>query len=469
MSTKIKRFPFQGTVAVIMGLVVAGAAVDARGERVTASWEVDRIWSVHPSSPPILMTTDSHQYLAYYDATRRLTLAWRSLAEDTWNHRHFPVVTTWATRGHALIGLAVDADGIIHLVPYRRSLSEAPQEPPHIIYYRSTAPHDPESMERAYMVSPDEPAPHYPRFHVASDGGLFFECRIGSSGAGDQKWYRHDSVSGLWESMGVLLDGRGRMNAYARLRQSGDGRWHYLWMWRNSPEADSNHSLSYIYSDDLVTWRSACGTELDPPVNIDEKRVLIDPAPPGGGLINPVQNLGFDSRDRAIATYHAYAPCGRSAIFNARFEDGRWRRVEAKIWKFRWDFGGRGAIDVPLGAGPVIAAGGGRLLQKVWSRDGGEEFLVLDEGTLESRGATRHPDALAMLDDPSWKRRFSAPEIDFPHRPMQVHWRDDAGNPPGPGVRYVIRWETGPVNLGDRPVPKPWPEPAPLRVFQVRE
>jgi hypothetical protein len=109
-------------------------AATARSEEIVREWEVDRSWSAHPSSPPILITAGPSQYLAYYNGERRLTLAWRRLDENVWQRRHFPVVTRWAAGGHALIGLTVDRAGFIHLVPHRRDLSEQPAAPPNMIY-----------------------------------------------------------------------------------------------------------------------------------------------------------------------------------------------------------------------------------------------------------------------------------------------------------------------------------------------
>ncbi len=452
-------------------IVAAGwtaLTASARSEEIVREWEVDRSWSAHPSSPPILVTAGPSQYLAYYNAERRLTLAWRRLDEDVWQRRHFPVVTRWAAGSHALIGLTVDRAGIIHLVPYRRDLSEQPAAPPNMIYFRSARPHDPQSMEATHMVSPEEPNPSYPVFLTAADGTLYFEYREGGSGSGNQRINRYDPEARTWEPMLTLLDGRGEMSAYGGPRLGPDGRWHCLWMWRDTPAADSNHTISYMVSPDLRSWKSAGGTDLALPVNSDNPHVVIDPAKPKAGLLNPLQWLGFDSRQRPVATYHIYAPGGNSAINVARFEEGRWKRVTAHVWDFRWDFGGGGAIPTPLGAGPVKPIGNGRLELRVWSERDGSRRILLDEATLEPIDP---PDAQAPAADDhvsSWKDERSKPEIHFPLRPMKVRWLPDNGKPADAGIHYQVRWETGPTNLGDRPVPEPWPEPTPLRVFQLR-
>ena len=452
-------------------LLVAGSAVltsTARSEEVVRDWEVDRSWSAHPSSPPILVTAGPSQYLAYYNAERRLTLAWRHLGADVWQQRHFPVVTRWATGAHAMIGLTVDRTGVIHLVPYRRDLSEQPEAPPNMIYFRSARPHDPQSMEVTHMVSPGEPNPSYPVFLTGDDGALYFEYREGGSGSGNQRINRYDPEKRIWEPMLNLLDGRGEMSAYGGPRLGPDGRWHCLWMWRDTPSADSNHTISYMVSPDLRTWKSACGKDLALPVNSDNPLVVIDPAKPKEGLLNPLQWLGFDSRKRPVATYHIYAPCGNSAIYVARFEEGGWKRVAAHVWGFRWDFGGGGAIPCPLGAGPVKPVGNGRLELRVWSEREGSRRIILDEATLAPIDDPEPETASSGHRTSTWRSERSKAEIDFPQRPMRVQWLRDHGKTDETGIHYEVRWEAGPVNHGDRPVPEPWPEPTPLRVFKLR-
>ena len=433
---------------------------------LVGQWEVDRSWSVHPSAHPVLVTAGESQYLAYYNAERRLTLAWRRLGDADWEHRHFPVVTRWAARAHAQISLAVDRDGHIHLACYRRDLSESPASPPHAIYYRSERPHDVASMERSVLGSPDAPNPHYPYFFSDADGGMFFRFREGGSGRGNQHIFRYDIEARTWHATPMLHDGKGRMSPYGGPQLGPDGRWHCLWMWRDTPDAATNHTLSYMVSPDLENWHAACGAELALPVSAQQPKVIVEPAKPGEGLLNPHQWLGFDSEQRPVASYHLYAPCGNSAIQVARFEDGAWKREVAHLWDFRWQFGGRGVIHIALRAGPVRPIGDQRLALDVWSEHAGNQRVILDEATL--RPVSIGPRGLEDEATVAWRRPFKSAEIDFPERPMHVHWLPGLGQAGEAGVRYEVRWETGPTNLGDLPVPKPWPDAAPLRVFKLR-
>ena len=465
MRPMFPRFPRR--MSALLFVASAGCALAAT--EVAEVSEVDTGWSAHMTSPPVLVTAGSRQYLAYYDASRRLTLASRDTDQQRWKLTHFPVVTRWATGAHAMIGFAVDAGGILHLVPYRRDLAEAPDEPPAVIYFRSARPHDPDSMERTHLVSPSEPAPHYPSFLKSPGGDLYLECRIGVSGDGDKVIYEYDPGTRSWRRLVKLLDGEGRMSAYGSPRLGPDGRWHCHWMWRDTSDAASNHTLCYMVSDDLREWRNAAGESIELPVKPGESRVVVDPAPAGGGLINPSQHLSFDSRNRPVISYHRYNSEGNSAFYNARFENGSWKRVAAWEWDFRWDFGGGGAVDMEVRGGPVERLADGRLMQQLWSQRDGRRNLVLDEAGLAFIREAQPAKEGGEWNADAWRRAHSRPEIDFPERPLTVTWLADRGMSPEPGTRYLVRWEHGPVNVGDRPVPEPWSPPAPLRVFKVRD
>jgi alpha-L-rhamnosidase len=59
---------------------------------------------------------------------------------------------------------------------------------------------------------------------------------------------------------GPLLDGEGERSAYSSGPQRGpDGRFHLLWMWRETPDAMTNHTLSYARSRDLIHWETSSG------------------------------------------------------------------------------------------------------------------------------------------------------------------------------------------------------------------
>jgi len=446
-----------------IAIVTLGSVVQA-GNVVQKAFDVGPTWSAHQTAPPLLYTSGGYQYVVYYDGNRKLRLAQRELGSDKWLEHEFPVRTTWATGGHALVALAVDIEGYVHVAPYRRALAEAPPAPPSSIYYRTLRPHDLSSFERMAMVDAGEPNPGYPRFITGHDGTLYFEYRKGGSGRGSQQFNFYDQERQQWETLPTLIDGQGRRSAYGGPRQGPDGRWHCFWVWRNTGAAESTHTACYMVSDDLLEWQSAAGEAVELPVTVDNKKVVVDPVKPREGLLNSIIGMGWDSRNRAVLSYHKYDESGNSQIYVARFQEDAWRIVQVTDWDFRWGFHGRGALGARIRTGGVKPRPEGMLHLRVRSDWRGAEMIVLNEDTLApvaDSGEQTRGDAM-----PAWQRPYHKPESDFEERPMQVFWIADQGQSGADGVSYWLRWEVGPRNR-DRPVPKPWPQPTMLRVYKV--
>ncbi|MCC5931537.1 MAG: BNR repeat-containing protein [Cyclobacteriaceae bacterium] len=441
--------------------------------------DVAPVWSVHRTGPPELLTRDGLQYVAYYDQDRYLTLAQRELGSSQWKYQRFPVQMGWQTGAHAKLSLALDRQGYIHITCYRRGLLQEPPMPPRPIYYRSVAPHSIDEFERLHMVSETERT-DYPTFATV-EGTIFFSFRDGSSGQGDQHFYRYDDQQRRWERVldKPLLDGRGEMSAYvygSGVPQFGpDGRWHLLWMWRNTPDHASNHSLSYARTtgSDLTQWESASGVPVIPPFSIDNSELIVDAVPPGGGMSNPLQAMYWDSKKRVVISYHRFDENGFSQIYNARFEGEAWRIVPSTNWDFVWgdSYSGTGALDVSgtVRLSAVSAAGKGELRQMVWNREVEEKIVILDEATMEPI-RSESPQTI------EWQEMLTIPESDFQVEaipdlrrnggPMQVELLPAKDGSDSDGDSYFLRWEHGGINR-DRPVPEPWPAPTMLRLYKI--
>jgi hypothetical protein len=177
------------------------------------------------------------------------------------------------------------------------------------------------------------------------------------------------------------------MNAYFEGPIRGpDGLFHLAWVWRDTPDCDTCHDVCYARSRDLVHWERSDGTPLDLPITADTCEV-VDPVPPGQGLINGLVRIGFDARHRPVLSYHAYDEAGRSQIRAARLEDGRWRIRQTSHWDHRWEFGGGGTIDFEVRIGPVEASPNGTLVQDHTSVAGSGTW-TLDPATLAVSGTT---------------------------------------------------------------------------------
>lgn len=446
---------------------------------ITEQIDVAPVWSVHRAGPPELLTRDGRQYVAYFDHDRFLTVAQRDLDSRQWQFHQFPVQMEWQTGSHAKLSLALDREGYIHITAYRRGLLQEPPMPPRPIYYRSLAPHSIDEFEHLYMVSENERT-DYPTF-MTVDGTIYFSFRDGGSGQGDQYFYRYDDVRREWEQVldTPLIDGEDERSAYiygTGLPMPGpDGRWHLLWVWRETPDHATNNSLSYARTvgNDLTQWESAAGVQVSPPFTIRNTELLVDDAPPGGGLSNPLNALSWDSKNRPVISYHRFDETGASQIYNARFEGDQWMTVPATNWDFVWgeSYYGTGALNIAgnVRMSPVTPARNGELTQFVWNRDVEEAIVVIDEETLQ-------PIRLESPQAVEWRQKLSAPESDFQIEPipdlrrtggpLQVELiRDSDGSDMDDGT-FFLRWEHGGANR-DRPVPEPWPEPTMLRVYKI--
>lgn len=419
---------------------------------------LDKVWSGHPVSFAFL-TERGHQFIAYYDAQRRITVAGRRLDQAEWT-RFQPAgvplpgrnrdsnVTNWDS--HNYLALALDRDGFLHLSGNMHNDL--------LVYYRSSRPFDVSTLERIdRMTGSREEHVTYPVFFKNASGELFFRYRDGSSGNGSDIYNRYDPATRSWANLlsTPLLDGEGERNAYAVNPVLGpDGRFHLIWMWRETPDCSTNHTLSYARSPDLVNWEKSDGTPLPLPITL-AKGEVVDPAPVKGGLINMTFNLGFDHDLRPVVVYHRYDEAGRSQAYAARPSAGsaRWKSTQVSDWDFRWNFSGGGSIaaEVTLGAATLQP----------------DRSLHVDFSTTHAPGsgrwqldpATLRP--LALLPPPAGPlpAALAAPSSGLPGMEVQTAVSRAEGR------RWVLRWETLSRNR-DRPREKA-PPPVELRLYEL--
>jgi hypothetical protein len=91
-----------------------------------------------------------------------------------------------------------------------------------------------------------------------------FDARIGASGSGDEQLWEYDGATHGWRSLGKYIDGiTDGVNAYLHglAYTPGGTRLHAAWCWRETPDAQTNHDLFYVYSDDNGrNWKDNSGT-----------------------------------------------------------------------------------------------------------------------------------------------------------------------------------------------------------------
>jgi len=248
------------------------------------------------------------------------------------------------------------------------------------------------------------------------------------------------------------------MNAYpAGPLRGPDGLFHMAWVWRDTPDCRTNHDVSYARSRDLVHWETVGSKPIELPITLDTPGVIVDPVPAGGGMINSNLEIGFDSQNRAVLSYHKFDDAGHTQAWVARYEDGRWVRRQVTQWRYRWAFEGYGAIGNEIKIAAVQQADPGNLTLAYDHIRQGAGRLVLDERSLDPIG--RLPPRIRVTAE------LDRTQSSFPR--MQVRWRNDLGRAPLPGVRYLLRWETLPANRDHKPDGL-LPEPSALRVYELR-
>ena len=416
---------------------------------------VDRVWSGHPVGFDIL-TERGHQFIAYFDSERRLTVKGRDLGAADWTTVHpegtevhprnrMSNVTGWDS--HNYLTMALDRDGCLHLSGNMHA------DP--LVYYRTKRPFDLTTLEKIdRMTGERESRVTYPRFFTNNKGDLIFRYRDGGSGNGSDLYNIHDPEKREWRRLfdGPLLDGEGERSAYSSRPQHGpDGLFHLLWMWRDTPDAMTNHTLSYARSRDLIHWETSSSKPLTRPITMANAEV-IDPAKSGEGLINMTYTLGFDSAKRPVALYHRFDREGKSQAFVARpDQEGRWTLKQISRWNFRWDFSGGGSQASSITLDAPTPADGGNLLAGFSTKLAGSGQWLLDGKSLELIETL--PASKSTLPE-----GFGTPVGTFPGLAVRTETSLSGGD------RWVLRWETlGPNrDLENRESPPP----SELRLYQ---
>ena len=425
----------------------AGGTAGAGGALATVEMvDITDVWSGHPVAFA-LVTRRDQQFAAFFDASRRMTVAQRTLGATTWQLTRLDNTLGWDS--HNYVAMAIDSAGFLHV---SGNMHNVP-----LIYYHSTRALDATSLARVTsMVGSNEQSVTYPEFFQGPTGNLVFIYRDGGSGNGNHIFNTYDTGTRAWRRLlgTPLTDGQGQRNAYPVGPVLGpDGFYHLVWVWRDTPDAATNHDLSYAKSRDLVTWQSAAGTTLTLPITLGGSDV-VDPVPSGGGMINNNTKVGFDSQNRAVVVYHKYDSAGNTQLYNARFEGGRWVRYQTSMWTTRWNFGGNGTLVFEIEVAGIRVQPDGTLTQDWYhARNGGWGAFRLDETNLRAAATIARP--------VPYPRALDTPQSTTAG--MVVRWAPDTGAAPSVNVHYLLRWETLESN---RDMPRdPIPPATRLRLY----
>lgn len=384
-----------------------------------------------------LYTDGDQQWVGFFDKDRRMTIAQRTLPDGSWHYRVLDEINPWDS--HNSITMIRDNSGILYV---SGNMHASP-----LVFFQTDETGDISTLTRVEnLVGTDEEHVTYPRFIRLKDGRILYHYRTGGSGDGKEIFdvLRSD---GNWERFldTPLFDGHNQMSAYISLPVTdSDGNYHFLWVWRDTPDCSTNHDLSYTWSPDMRNWYSASGESLTLPLTLDDKRPIVDGTQPGGGMINGGQKLGFDSLGRPVISYHKYDSEGNTQLYLARFEGGEWRYACLTDWDWRWDFKGFGSIISELKLGTPSGKHGNLIIPYSRPDTATGKYvrhqILVDETTLKPI-----KDRVCRTKDrklPSW---VDKQQTDCAG-PLNIQKRNDLN-----GGKYILRWESMKTNRDQKP------------------
>jgi hypothetical protein len=447
MMTAMLRWKVWRLAAPACAFLVAPATPASEPAQRVGALDIAPVWAGHPVGFALL-THPPHQFVAFYDDQRKMTVAQRKLDLRRWTFTKLPRTTGWDS--HNYITVAADDEGLLHL---SGDMHVVP-----LVYFRTKRPWDAATFERVdRMVGSEESRCTYPRFLRGAANELLFCYRAGRSGDGNQIFNAYESATRTWKRFldQPLTDGEGKRNAYFDGPTKGpDDFFHLAWVWRESPDAATCHDLSYARSKDLKHWTTGADEPLSLPLRLGPS-ATVDPVPQRGGILNTSVKLGFDHLQRPTISYHKSDARGDTQPFIARLESGRWVPHQVTNWPYRWDFGGGGALVVEVSVSGVRAEPSGRLTASFRHAKFGNGTWLLDSETLRAIGGVKPEEMPA---------RWTRTEGDYPG--LKVQWANDSGESGVAGTSYKLRWESLDANR-DRPREGSPPPPSMLRLLKL--
>ncbi|MPR37066.1 BNR repeat-containing protein [Salmonirosea aquatica] len=434
----------------LSGIHGTGLAQKTAGKLPYETIPVAQVWSGH-SVGFDLLTSQKFQYVAYYDADRNMVIAQRPLDSKTWKKTVLPTQVGWDS--HNYIEVALDAAGYLHV---SGNMHNVP-----LIYFRSEKPEDISRFEKLAMTGKNEEHVTYPIFFEDKAGDLYFQYRDGGSGNGITYWNKYDTANKTWRSLfdTPLFDGEKEASAYmSNPRLGPDGYFYIIWMWRMTPIANTNHNLACIRSRDLINWENMRGDKVPLPIQWRDSKPTADPVGPWNGLINMSYTLSWDQEKAPCISYHKYDSQGISQAFVARWEKdkaekGTWQIHQISQWPdFTWALNLGGSLKRSISLGAVTPTDDGNLSLHFTHEKHGSGTWILDPKTLKP---------IRTLPANAGSKEPGPPALAL-NEGMEAHTKTDNTG------RYVMRWQTLPVNQ-DRPPQISPPAPTELVVYEVIE
>ena len=175
-------------------------------------------------------------------------VAQRTLAGHVGSIR-LPSTLGWDS--HNYVTMAIDSAGFIHVSGNMHGVP--------LVYFRRTQANDAAaSSAHRWSATTSSPAPTRCSFTARPEPGVQLSRRLQRQRQPHLQQLQPAPRPGA-PAEHALLDGKGRATRTRSGRCGPDAWWHMVWVWRDTPDAETNHDISYAKSRDLVSWQRADG------------------------------------------------------------------------------------------------------------------------------------------------------------------------------------------------------------------
>lgn len=292
------------------------------------------------------------QYIAFYNAEKKVVLGKRRLGESQWQLQT-TAFSGNANDAHNTISIMTDGDGYLHLSWDHHN------NPLH--YSRSVSRGSLQMGVPEAMTGKKENKVSYPEFYKLPGGNLLFLCRDGGSGNGNLVINRYDVATRQWKQLQEnLIDGEGKRNAYCQTFVDSKGAIHISWVWRETPDVATNHDMCYTCSrDGGITWQKTTGEVYQLPITAATAEYACH-IPQRSELINQTSMYADDRGYPYIATY--WKPAGTQVPqFQLVYYNGsEWKTSQVSNRHSAFSLSGTGTKKIPVSRPQIMVKRAGK-------------------------------------------------------------------------------------------------------------
>lgn len=299
-----------------------------------------------------LVTYGNTQITAYYNPEGYMCLAKRTTGSSLWDIKQTPF-TGNVRDAHNAISIMIDGDGYLHVAWDHHGNQ--------LRYTKSQQPLSLELEEKQSMDEIRENKVTYPEFYKINDGNLIFVYRDGSSGKGNLVIKKYITKDRKWLTLHEnLVDGEEQRNAYWQACTDTKGTIHLSWVWRESPNVESNHDMCYARSKDGgLTWENSQGKKYTLPITAKTAEYAVK-IPQNSELINQTSMTADEGGNPYIATYYRESDSQVPQYHVIYWKNGKWSDLNLGFRKTPFSLKGAGTKRIPISR-PQILVGNNEL------------------------------------------------------------------------------------------------------------